>query len=255
MAGMTSHAMQTNPPPTRHGTQAIRFVVVNDFHHQGPECDPWMEALFKQIAGTEDAAFCLGLGDFAHEGKRESMEVIQRLSAAAGMPFHPVPGNHDLDESPVDGFYAEVFPGCRNYLVRHKGWQFVLIDSTDGNKWQDVTISESTLDWLERTLADLDPDAPTVLCTHFPLASEVPMCPLNAGAVLVRFRGHNLRGVLGGHFHGRTSTPHGDIRLVTNACASRVCDNHDDTPEKGYLVVDGTSDGRLSWRFVEFKGV
>jgi hypothetical protein len=93
-----------------------------------------------------------------------------------------------------------------------------------------------------------------VLCTHFPLAADVKMCPLNAEAVLSRFTGHNLRGVFGGHYHGRTSTPHGDIRLVTNACVARVRDNHDGTPEKGYLVVDGAPDGRLTTAFVEFKG-
>ena len=82
-----------------------------------------------------------------------------------------------------------------------------------------------------------------MLCTHFPLAAAVKMCPLNAEAVLSRFTGHNLRGVFGGHFHGRTSTPRGDIRLVTNACVARVRDNHDGTREKGYLVVDGAPDG------------
>jgi hypothetical protein len=235
--------------------KAIRFVAVNDFHHQDENCDPWMEKLFRQIATTENAVFCFGLGDLADKGKRASLEAIKRLSALAGMPFHPCPGNHDMDESPVDGFYAGVFPDLRNYVVRHSGWQFVVIDTTEGNKWADVTVSKTTLEWLDQTLPSLDPRAPTVLCTHFPLAAAVKMCPLNAEAVLSRFIGHNLRGVFGGHFHGRTSTPRGDIRLVTNACVARVRDNHDGTPEKGYLVVDGAPDGRLTTAFVGFKGV
>jgi hypothetical protein len=235
--------------------EAIRFVAANDFHHQTEACDAWMEALFKQIAGTENAAFCLGLGDLADQGKLESLEAIKRLSAHAGMPFHPVPGNHDLDLTPVDGHYEKVFPGHRNYVIREKGWQFVMIDSTEGNKWQNTTVSKDALEWLDETLPTLDPLAPTVLGTHFPLASEVRMCPLNADAVLARFIGHNLRGVFGGHFHGRTTTPRGEIRLVTNACVSRVRDNHDDTPQKGYLVVDGTPDGGLETAFVEFKGI
>lgn len=239
---------------TKPSVKAIRFVAVNDFHHQDENCDPWMEKLFRQIATTENAAFCLGLGDLADKGKRGSLEAIKRLSAHAGMPFYPCPGNHDLDESPVDGFYAGVFPERRNYLVKHSGWQIVIIDTTEGNKWANVTISNSTLEWLDKALSSLEARAPTVLCTHFPLAAAVKMCPLNAEAVLSRFIKHNLRGVFGGHFHGRTSTPRGDIRLVTNACVARVRDNHDGTPEKGYLVVDGAPDGRLTSVFVEFKG-
>jgi len=237
------------------GVEAIRFVVTNDFHHQSADCDPWMSALFRQIATTEKAAFCLGLGDLADQGKRESMEAIKRLSVLAGIPYYPSPGNHDLDQSPVNGFYEELFPERLNYIVRHAGWQFVIIDTTEGNKYQNVTISKSTLEWLDKTLPTLDSHAPTVLSTHFPLAAEVRMCPLNAEAVLARFIGHNLRGVFGGHFHGRTSSPRGDIRLVTNACVSRVRDNHDNTPEKGYLVVNGAPDGKLTDHFVVFKGV
>lgn len=245
-------AEKTGPAPS---VKAIRFVAVNDFHHQDENCDPWMEKLFRQISATENAAFCLGLGDLADKGKRESLEAMKRLSALAGMPFYPCPGNHDNDESPVDGFYAGVFPGRRNYVERHAGWQIVVIDSTEGNKWDKVTVSKTTFDWLDQTLPSLDPRAPTVLCTHFPLGAAVKMCPLNAEAVLSRFTGHNLRGAFGGHFHGRTSTPHGDIRLVTNACVAKVRDNHDGTAEKGYLVVDGSPDGVLTTAFVEFKGV
>jgi hypothetical protein len=236
------------------GTGPVRFVVANDFHHEDAECDPWMAKLFRQIATTENADFCFGLGDLANSGKRESLEAIKRLSGLAGMPFYPTPGNHDLDESSVDGYYEEIFPGRRNYIVRHAGWQFVSIDTTEGGKWHDVTIAASTLEWLDRALPDLDPLAPTVLCTHFPLASEVRMCPLNADAVLARFIGHNLRGVFGGHFHGRTSTPRGAIHLVTNACVSRVRDNHDKSPDKGYLVVDCGTDGSLETAFVKFEG-
>lgn len=247
-------AAETSGTAPRTTAQPIRFVAANDFHHESPECDPWMEKLFRQIATTEKAAFCLGLGDLANTGKRDSLQAIRRLSSHAGMPFHPTPGNHDLDLSPIDGFYKEIFPNQRNYLVCHSGWQIVMIDSTEGTNYQNTTISPSTLDWLDKTLPTLDPLAPTILATHFPLASDVRMCPLNANAVLARFIGHNLRGVFGGHYHARTSSPRGDIRLLTNACVARVRDNHDGTREKGYLVVDGDARGALTTSFVRFIG-
>lgn len=250
--GARATGQQKNEPGT---VKPIRFISINDPHHEDEACDPWMEALFRQIRTTENAAMCFCIGDLANSGKRASLEAIKRLSVHAGMPFHPSPGNHDLDESPVDGFYETLFPGRRNYVIRENGWQFVVIDSTEGDKWVDVTIAETTLDWLDETLPTLDPHAPLVLLTHFPLAAEVRMCPLNAEAVLARFIGHNLRGVFGGHFHGLTRNARGAIQLNTCACVSRVRDNHDKTPQKGYFVIDGDAHGNLRIEFVEFKGV
>jgi len=233
--------------------QPIRFVSVNDLHHEEEACDPFMEKLFRQIGATENASLCFALGDLANTGKLASLQTIKRLSPHVGMPFYPCPGNHDLDESPVEGFYESVFPGQRNFVVRENSWQFVVIDTTEGDKWNDVTIGDATLAWLDETLPTLDPHAPLVLLTHFPLAAEVPMCPLNAEAVLARFIGHNLRGIFGGHYHGVTRNPRGAIGIHTCACASRVRDNHRMAPpEKGYFVVDGDAGGNLDIRFVQF---
>jgi len=249
--GAVSAAAETSRPMA---TRPIRFVVANDFHHRDAACDPWLEALFRQIAATPAAAFCLGLGDLADAGDHDSLRRMARLATAAGLPFHPTPGNHDLDQSPVDGFYAEVFPQRRNYTWSEAGWRFVLIDTTEGKKWDNVVISPATLAWLDANLPTLDPREPTVLATHFPLAAEVKMCPVNAEAVLARFLGFNLRGVFGGHFHGRTAFQRGDTRLMTNACVSRVRGNHDGTTEKGYWVCDGTATGILTTEFVPFDG-
>jgi hypothetical protein len=236
------------------GVKPIRFVSLNDLHHEDETCDAWMEALFRQIGTTENAAMCFCIGDLANSGKPTSLRAIQRLAPICGMPFYPSPGNHDLDESPVDGHYESIFPGRRNYVIQENGWQFVVIDSTEGTKWRDVTIAETTLDWLDETLPTLDPLAPLVLLTHFPLASEVRMCPQNAEAVLARLIGHNLRGVFGGHFHGRTHNARGNIGIHTCACVSRVRNNHDQSPEKGYYVVNGDAKGVIQIRFVEFTG-
>jgi hypothetical protein len=253
-AGAWPGARAAAGQPAGGGVLPVRFVVTNDLHHEDANCDGWMEALFRQIAGTERAVACFGLGDLANRGTLASLQAMKRLSALAGMPFLPCPGNHDLDESPVSGHYESVFPGRRNYVWKHAGWQFLVLDSTEGAKFQEVEISKDTLDWLDATLPELDPAAPLVLGTHFPLAAEVRMCPVNADAVLARFIGHNLRGVFGGHFHGRTVSPRGSIQLRTCACVSRVRDNHDKSPEKGYLVVDGDAAGDLQVEFVRFGG-
>ena len=48
--------------------------------------------LFRQVAKTEGAAFCFGLGDFANSGKRESLQTMARLAQLTDMPFYPTRG-------------------------------------------------------------------------------------------------------------------------------------------------------------------
>lgn len=229
------------------------FVAANDFHHHEPACDAWFARLFRQIAAHEGVGFCLGLGDLAHKGQPASMAAVARLAAEAGLRFYVTPGNHDNDLEESTALFARQLPGRINYRFDHRGWEFIVIDSTEGKKWQDVHIGPSTLAWLDAELPKVDPRQPVVLCTHFPLAASTPLCAANAEEVLGRFTGHNLRLVLGGHHHGRTEAKRGKYALVTNACCSRVAGNHDGTTTKGYWLCRTTATGAVRREFVEFR--
>jgi hypothetical protein len=230
------------------------FVVMNDFHHAESACDPWFAALFRQVAAHDGVAFCLGLGDLAHKGAPESIAAIGRLAQEAGLQFHATPGNHDNDVEENTAIFDRALPGQLNYRFEHRGWQFVMIDSTDGKKWGKTQIQPATLAWLDIEVPKLDPIRPLVVATHFPLASSTPLCPLNAEEVLGRFERCNLRLVFSGHHHGRTEVVRGNCSLVTNACCSRVVGNHDGTTAKGYWLCRTGGDGSVERKFVEFRG-
>jgi hypothetical protein len=251
-AGLWPGALRAESRGVR--TEAFTFAAANDFHHHEPACDPWFAALFRQIAGHEDVEFCLGLGDLAHKGRPESIAAIARLAEEAELRFLATPGNHDNDLEESTAIFSRVLPGQLNYRWEHRGWQFVVIDSTDGKKWGKTQVSAATLAWLDAELPKVDPLQPLVLATHFPLASSAPLCPLNAEDVLARFTGHNLRLVLGGHHHGKTEAIRGRCALVTNACCSRVAGNHDGTTAKGWWLCHAQTDGTVTRQFVEFSG-
>ena len=236
------------------GVGAVRFAVLNDFHHDGADCDAWFQNLFKSVAAKGELAFVAGLGDLANAGKPESIAAIKRLAGVVRAPFYPVPGNHDNDLEESTRIYAEVFPGRLNYTWSESGWQFVALDTTDGKKWGETQVSAATLAWLKAELPKLNPKRPTVVLTHFPLGAGVKYRPLNAEAVLEPFLEFNLRGVFSGHYHAQTKVAYRGIECVTNACCARVRGNHDGTTVKGYFVVTGAADGGLTREFVEFAG-
>jgi 3',5'-cyclic AMP phosphodiesterase CpdA len=233
------------------------FVVINDLHHDNAaECDPWFEALFRQIAARHpEAVVCLALGDLANRGLPESLSALARLAAARlPIPFLPVPGNHDQDVERTTRIYLEAFPGRLNYVERFGDWQFVLVDTTQGADWADTAISDQTLAWLDATLPSLDPARPTVLGSHFPLSNVAKMCPLNADDLLRRFLPFNLRGVFAGHYHAQTVRQRERFDLVTNVCCGRATGNHDGSERKGYFVVRASASNALEREFVPFAG-
>lgn len=237
---------------TLRAQQAFRFIVVNDLHHATAECDPFFASLVSQMRSHGPLDFCVIGGDIADTGRPESFVAVRDAFAKLAVPIYTVPGNHDCDVEKTTRLYSEVFPDRLNYTFSHRGWQFIAFDSTEGNNYQKTRIGDATLAWLDRTLPTLDRARPTVVVTHFPLAADVNLAPLNTADVLTRLQGFNLRATFNGHFHARIERRVGDVPLITNACCSRMRDNHDNSLEEGYLLCSASADGRLSWEFVEF---
>ncbi len=231
---------------------SFRFLVVNDTHCSTPECGPWLRRLVAQMRTHTGVAFCLHLGDITDRGDQENLIVAREAFAELGVPFHPVPGNHDWERPNSRETYDAAFPNRLTYGFEHQGWEFLALDSTHGQLWERTRVQTAALDALDQRLAQIDRSRPLILFTHFPLAHLTPMTPLNADAVLERLLRFDLRAAFSGHHHGFTESRHRSAMLVTNRCCARIRDNHDGTPGKGYWLCS-VQDGRLDREFVPFK--
>jgi predicted MPP superfamily phosphohydrolase len=260
----------------------FRFLVINDTHYMSPECGTWLEAVVRQMKTHEGAEFCLLGGDLVDRGKRDDLAATRDIFQILPVPTYPVIGNHDhLAEkkrsraratrgpffSPSDdrrdeplpskwadrSAYEKLFPRRLNYWFRHRGWQFVGLDTSEGSLFENTRIQDPTFQWVDDTLRRLDQTQPTVIFTHFPLGPTVRYRPLNADDLLERFKPYNLQAVFCGHFHGFTERQQGGTTLTTNRCCALKRENHDGTKEKGYFLCTAR-DGRISRSFIEFKG-
>ena len=251
-AGLWPGALRALAPGPGRG---FRFAALNDLHHRDPGCEPWFAELFENVAAARPA-FTLLLGDLADQGARDSLAAVARLAGARGARVHAVPGNHDHDVTPDGRLFAEAFPGQENQTFTHEGWQFVGLDTTQGEAWHDTRVGAVTLAWLDAALPRLDPARPTVIFTHFPLVpgvrapNGVPMTPLNAEEVLARFERFNLRAALCGHFHGRRAESRRGAELSTHATCGRVSRNHDGTTAKGWRLCTARADGTFAAEFM-----
>ena len=233
------------------GSRDFKFIVVNDLHCMDDESRQW----FQGVAGrmkNEGAELCLVVGDLAEDGKREELGAVKEIVGTLGVPVYPVIGNHDFLTQTDCRAYVDVFPGRLNYAFEHRGWQFVGLDSSEGQHYENTEVSGETLRWLDDNLKALSRQKPTVMFTHFPMGANVRYRPKNTDAVLDRFRDFNLRAVYNGHFHGFTESKPGGTVVTTNRCCALKRNNHDGTKEKGYFVCT-ISDGAIHREFVECK--
>ncbi|HXG45994.1 MAG TPA: metallophosphoesterase [Methylomirabilota bacterium] len=229
----------------------FRFLVVNDTHCMSPECRQWLDRAVSQMR-TEQAAFCLLAGDLTEHGEEDNLAAVRDVFGRLGVPLYVQIGNHDYAAPADRSAYERIFPGRINYAFHHAGWQFLGLDTTEGRRYEQTTIADATLRWLDDQLPRLDREQPTVIFTHFPLGAGVTYRPRNADALLERFLPFNLQAVFSGHFHGFTERTFKSAAVTTNRCCALKRGNHDGSREKGYFVCTA-AEGRVTRRFVELS--
>ena len=241
--GCLSRKAQTGEPG------AFKFIAVNDTHFLSPDCGQFLEGVVRQMK-TEGPEFCLHLGDLTEKGERAHLGAMRTLLGGLGAPAYTVIGNHDYLKQYDRHAYENLFPRRINYWFEHRGWQFVGLDTTDGQLYELIDIQPATFRWLDDNLGKLDARKPTVIFTHFPLGEGVHYRPTNADELLERFKQFNLQGIFSGHWHGFTLRQVGETFAVTNRCCALQRGNHDKTKEKGYFVCEAQH-GKVSYQFVE----
>src|SRR5688572_27642929 len=212
---------------------SFRFIVVNDLHYMSPECGEFLQKMTRQMKSHGDIELCLVAGDLTEKGERNHHGAVRDILRAFGIPTYVVIGNHDyVAGSGERSAYDELFPKSLNYSFVHRGWQFIGLDTSEGLKFENTQIQPHTLNWMGK----LDKKRPTVIFTHFPMGPGVKYRPLNADALLERFKPYNLQSIFCGHYHASTEAKVANTIATTNRCCALKRGNHDGTKEKGYFV-------------------
>lgn len=230
----------------------FRFIVVSDTHCTSPECGPWLEGAVRQMKSLQPE-LVLHAGDLTDLAKPEHFATMKEVFGKLDVPWYPVIGNHDYASQTDRSAYDKCFPNRLNYAFRHRGWQFIALDSSEGQRYEGTTIGDETFRFVEKLEPGLDRTCPTILLTHFPLGPGVNYRPERSDELLDVFRDCNLQAVFCGHWHAQTRRDLGNYFLATGRCCALRRGNHDGSKEKGFLVCEA-QDGRVFWQFVEYAG-
>lgn len=228
----------------------FKFIVVNDIHCLSKDCEEWLKMVVTQMRKIQGVEFCIIAGDLTEKAELKYFYSVKEIFSALSCPVYVQIGNHDNITQTSRWTYERVFPHRLNYWYEHRGWQFIGLDTTDGQNYEKTKIHDGSLKWVDKNLRKIDKGKPTVIFTHFPLGVGVKYRPYNADQLLEKFRDHNLRAVFCGHLHGFTEVKKDGIVFTTNKCCALKRTNLDKTKEKGYFVIT-IRDGMISREFVQ----
>jgi len=293
MAGLDPLFAQNAAPPTSRAT-SFRFAFLTDLHLLQDGALRSVEGIAACLAavGKLDPRpeFILCGGDLVHSTRDLTLTAaesaldffLQIWNDHTDLPTHWTFGNHDLagtsnpQASPGDRDYGKGLFQNRLQLPRLfysfdcMGWHFVVLD--------DIALQPDHLyfgklfdDELAFLKADLDAHrtTPTIVCSHVPIASNLPLGLLfahrlandhqpvpktlvctNGGAVIEDAAGHNIRAILSGHLHYYETLDQNGVRIINSGA---VCGNYWMGPNhgcpEGFGVVDLGADGSVAFDY------
>jgi predicted MPP superfamily phosphohydrolase len=94
-----------------------------------------------------------------HDGgavERRPVAAARDTLAKLAAPVYTVVGNHDYASQTDRKSYEEIFPNRINYWFVQNGWQFVGLDTTEGQHYKDTRIPQATFTWLDENLGRLN---------------------------------------------------------------------------------------------------
>jgi 3',5'-cyclic AMP phosphodiesterase CpdA len=240
--GVRAHAADS-------GEGDFSFVIANDLHYRDQRCAAWFEKVTASIRELRPRpSFAVLAGDLSENGERTQLGAIREIFGTLPLPVKAVIGNHDHHAGDGRKAFAELFGAAPNARFDFGAWQFLLLDSTEGNSVFRTRISNETLQWVEAAAKGIDREKPVLVVTHFPLGRNW-LRPVNARAVIEPLRDCRFQGSFGGHWHGWTEPVDNGVHLVTGRCCSWWRTNHDGSDQKGYFVCRAMGE-RLQHRFV-----
>lgn len=236
--------------PHLHGDRNARMRGVNT--------DALFAATLTQaLADGRRPDVILATGDLVQDETRAGYERFRSLTAAANVPVHVIPGNHDAPDLMRE--LLDTAPFQYGGTARYGAWQLVMLNTFAPNDDAGV-LAPAELEFLDHTLAHSDRHC-LIALHHQP----VPMGSRwldgvglrNADEFLAVCDRHaNVRGIVWGHVHQASDRQRHQVRLLStpSTCAQFKPGAEtfvlDDRPP-GYrwieLQADGGIETQVAW--------
>lgn len=187
------------------------------------------DALARIVAAPQHPDLLLLTGDLTEWGDAESYATLTATLDPLGIPYWPIPGNHDLREPMLEAFpQVALQDGFMHYALEQGGLRILMLDTFEPGRHGGAFCAVRA-QWLSAQLA-AHPDTPTLIAMHHPpFATGVAWMDPNPDELwLARFaaaiEGHSqIVAITSGHVHRSAATRwHGHTAIICPSTAAAV---------------------------------
>lgn len=215
--------------------EPFRFALLTDIHIQenGYSIED-LERSVTQINNTDNIDFVLVTGDLTEAGDRESLEKAKSILDKLNVKYYAIAGNHETKWSAsACTDFGRVF-GSERFNFEHKGVQFYGFNTGPIIRMADGHVASQDIEWIKKELTKIDMEKPVIVATHYPLQyGDVD----NWYELTDAIRTHNIRVVVGGHYHRNAFFNYDGIPGIINRSNLRAKEE-----VGGYTLYDITPD-------------
>ena len=189
----------------------MRVILVSDTHLSpaAPQAQANWDAVLRYV-GANAAAAVIHLGDLTLDGAHNhaDLQYGRRQLDRLPVPWHAVPGNHDIGDNPSPGAPEDstvTADRCRQWLdivgadhwsLTMNGWTLLAINAQLPGSGLDAEASQWS--WLGEQLNGHSDDQRIALITHKPVtATEAELANSPTYRFLPQSARYRLRGLLG----------------------------------------------------------
>ena len=159
-------------------SKSLRVIQVSDCHlaadsatdYRGQSADRNLASLLPALRRRQPDLLLL-TGDVSEDGSAASYGRVAAMLGSIGAPVLALPGNHDDNE--VMRRYFPLGPWDRPYARSARGWQLILLDSTEAGRVSGVVSAES-LSWLRAQLERSQASNVLIALHHQPVPVNGP---------------------------------------------------------------------------------
>ncbi|MBI2428248.1 MAG: PQQ-binding-like beta-propeller repeat protein [Ignavibacteriales bacterium] len=176
----------------------FRFVHLSDTHIGSATGAEDLRRTVNDINTLGDISFVLITGDITEFGSDDQFRLAKQILDSLKIPWHIVPGNHDMKWSESGGTsFAAIF-GSERFVFDFGRYKFIGMHQGPRMRMGDAYWTNEDTVWLDSILSAM-PDSRQrfFIATHYPADSGIA----NWYRVTYIVRRYNIQAFLNGHWH------------------------------------------------------
>ncbi len=188
--------------------QPLQFAFVADTHIGTAIGADDLRNTVNDINSIDNIDFVILAGDATEYDFAGELDTVKAIMDKLNMPYHIIPGNHELKWSASGGEKFRKLFGDDKFNVSYNGYRFIGVSQGPLLRMGEGFIAREDINWVHKQLKRMWPKRQSVfIITHYPIDHTVT----NAYDFLEIIKHYNIQAIMHGHGHRNRHNDYSDI--------------------------------------------